>query len=269
MIVVLVVESAILVVLCILVAGLLRSYATVLQRLHQLDGGQASSPPPFRTADGVMEPRAASAGPVAGQAEWGPGHDIFGVGLSGEIISIRTVGTGVDTVLVFLSSGCSGCTGFWQDFAQRRELALAPNGRTIVVTKDPDVESVSSLAEMCPTGVDLVMSTRAWEDYSVPGSPYVVVVSGATGMVRGEGSGTSLTQLSGLVHQALGDAARAGSDPPVRKPRADADREVDVDRALLAAGIAPGDPSLYPSSEPAPRGPELIGFPEHRSGTRR
>jgi hypothetical protein len=29
------------------------------------------------------------------------------------------------------------------------------------------------------------------------------------------------------------------------KPRSDADREVEVDRALLASGIGPGHPSLY------------------------
>ncbi len=267
MIVVTVVESAILVVLCILVAGLLRSYATVLQRLHQLDGGAAESAPPFRTAAGVTPPRVATAARTANrpagadQPEWGPGHDLMGVGLTGEIISIRTVGTGVDTVLVFLSSGCSGCTGFWEDFAQRRELSVAPDGRVIVVTKDPEVESTSLLAEMCPPGVDLVMSSRAWEDYGVPGSPYVVVVSGTSGMVSGEGSGTSLTQLSGLVHQALGDSLLAGTGQRLRKPRADTEREVDVDRALLAAGIGPGDPSLYPSAGEPTRQAELIGFP--------
>jgi hypothetical protein len=37
------------------------------------------------------------------------------------------------------------------------------------------------------------------------------------------------------------DARRGRS----RKATADAEREEDVDRVLLAAGIAPGDPSLY------------------------
>ena len=237
MMVVTVVETAVLLVLCILVAGLLRAYATVLQRLHDLDGRRA---PEFRTATGVPSPPADRA---TGQ-QWSSGHDVAGTGLHDEILSV-TMGGGQDTVLVFLSSGCAGCTGFWRDLAHRRELALLPTSRLLVVTKGPGSESVALLQDLCPPGVDLVMSDKAWADYDVPGSPYVVVVDGRSGQVKGEGSGTSLTQVSGLVHQSLGDVT-AASDGPRAKPRADADREVDVDRVLLAAGISPGHPSLYP-----------------------
>ena len=262
-------QSAILLVLCILVAGLLRSYATVLQRLHVLDGGTTSGPP-FRTAAGVVSPPADPTQPSfsglrskkTASAEWGPAYDITGTGLRGEIMAIRVAGTGLDTVLVFLSSGCAGCTGFWQDLAQRRELSLVPGGRVLVVTKDPEAESIGTLGEICPVGVDLVMSSQAWQDYDVPGSPYVVVVDGASGRVSGQGSGTSLTQLSGLLHQALGDLVGTGVHGPPAKPRADADREVDVDRVLLAAGLSPGDASLYAPVEMAEgTSPELIGYP--------
>ena len=41
----LIVETVILAVLCVLVAGLLRGYASVLRRLHQLDGGAAAARP--------------------------------------------------------------------------------------------------------------------------------------------------------------------------------------------------------------------------------
>ena len=270
MTVLLTVETAVLVVLCILVAGLLRSYATVLQRLHQLDSGVQTGPPPFRTAQGVMP-----AGEPGGHAEragskgWALAHDLAGSGLDGEIISIRTMQTGHDTVLLFLSSGCTGCAAFWEDLAQRREAALVGDGRLVVVTKGPESESVSLLAQLCPPGIDLVMSPQAWEDYSVPGSPYVVVVDGHTGRVKGEGSGTSLGQISGLIRQSRADAAAAvgGQDVP-RKPRADAEREVEVDRLLLAAGIAPGHPSLFStgtngqSAEPEAH---FIGWPGQRS----
>ncbi len=264
MTVLLIIQSAVLVLLCILVAGLLRSYATVLQRLHELDGGaERTAPPPFRTASGVVAPpsgstRVASApgsGAKAGRTvsagdrdEWGPAHDLTGTGLTGEVISIRTVHTDFDTVLVFLSSGCAGCTGFWDDLAHRRERALVGSGRLLVVTKGPEAESVGLLAELCPPGVDLVMSTSGWTDYAVPGSPYVVVVDGPSGRIKGEGSGTSLTQVSGLVHQSLLDGS-ARNTGPLAKPRSDADREVDVDRVLLAAGISPGHASLYESGE--------------------
>ncbi len=281
MTILLTVETAVLVVLCILVAGLLRSYATVLQRLHQLDTGQATgtSAPPFRTAPGVVAP----AGPAdrvpaqsgrgqsglaksrrgkVAEPEFGPAHDISGTGLTGEVISIGVRERQADTVLVFLSSGCSGCTGFWDDLAHRREGSLVGDGRLVVVTKGAESESPGELAEMCPPGIDLVMSGAAWEDYAVPGSPYVVVVDGASGRVRGEGSGTSLTQISGLVHR-----SGTPSGGPGVKPRADADREVDVDRVLLSAGIAPGHPSLYSTvdSDEASRAPaeaHFLGLPE-------
>jgi hypothetical protein len=266
MIVLAVVQTAILIILCVLVAGLLRAYATVLRRLHQLEGPQDTSARPFRTADGVMSPPGRRSGPERApqHLEMGPGHDIVGEGLAGEVISVRTVGTDVDTVLVFLSSGCAGCTGFWDDLLQRKESSIVGDGRLLVVAKDAHEESVGLLRELCPDGVDLVMSSQAWGDYGVPGSPYVIVVDGRSGTIRGEGSGTSLTQVSGLVHQAFGDRAvrRGGS---VAKPRADADREVDVDRVLLQAGISPGDPSLYgsPVQGRGHPGPQLIGFPGH------
>ena len=261
MTVLLIVQSAVLVLLCILVAGLLRSYATVLQRLHELDGGTAAAtaPPPFRTASGVVAPPPGAVDPVTGTGatvardEWGPAHDLAGVGLTGEVVSVRTVGTEVDTVLVFLSSGCAGCAGFWDDLAHRREAALVGSGRLLVVTKGPESESVGLLSELCPPGVDLLMSSQGWTDYGVPGSPYVVVVDGPSGRVKGEGSGTSLTQVSGLVHQSLMDGRGTG------KPRADADREVDVDRVLLAAGISPGHASLY-GADTVPE-PHFIGWP--------
>lgn len=267
MVAVLVVQFVILLVLCVLVAGLLRAYATVLQRLHALDGGrQATSAPPFRTAPEVVAPAVpgTSSGPGAGSAEWPPAHDVSGEGLTGEIVSIRTVGVEHETVLVFLSSGCAGCAGFWEQLADGRGAAAMGGRRIVVITKSAADESVGVLAELRPRGLDLVMSTPAWEDYAVPGSPYVVVVSGRTGRVIGEGSGTSLSQVSGLMQQATGDgAAQAGRR--IVKPRSDSGREVNVDRVLLAAGIGPGHPSLYaaedvggaPSSQDVPAAQRL------------
>jgi hypothetical protein len=96
------------------------------------------------------------------------------------------------------------------------------------------------------------MSSQAWSDYAVPGSPYIVVADGRTGRIKGEGSGTSFSQIGGLIAQASADRDR------LVKPAADRERESDVDRALLAAGIAPGDPSLYAVAEPTGR-PDPVG----------
>lgn len=253
-----VVETVILAVLCVLVAGLLRGYAGVLRRLHQLDSGAAASePPPFRTAPGVIEPAPGviepegMAEPTAGQRiegrdEWAAAHDIDGVTLRGEIVSVRTVGVPHDTVLAFLSASCEGCAGFWHELAEGGWTAPA-GSRLLVVTRDADAESPSVLSQLCPPEVDLVLSSQAWSDYQVPGSPYLVVADGRTGRVKGEGSGVSFSQIGNLIQQSIADSRHPAT---VRKPDADRRRERDIDRILLSAGIGPNDPSLYAQTEP-------------------
>ena len=256
-----VIEAAVLAVLAILVVGLLRSYGDVLRRLHALDGGQSALPaqppsagqalpvPGFPTSVGVVAPTTDAA-----RADWPIGHDVVGTGLAGEVISVSILGARRDTVLLFLSSGCTGCASFWADLANPNPLPTAMS-RLIIITKGVAEESPGLLRELCPAGVDLVMSSQAWSDYQVPGSPYVMVVNGATGRVQGEGSGTSLSQVSGLIRQSLGDVGGSGHSGFVVKPRADSERESDVDRALLSAGIGPGHPSLYatvPTQQPTP-----------------
>jgi hypothetical protein len=244
-----VVEAVLLAVLTVLVAGLLRAYADVLRRLRALDGGGGdgedatggaaaggSHPVPFRVAPGLPQPAADDA------ADWPEAHDVQGIGPDGGLVLVRTVGTAHDTALLFLSSGCTGCATFWDEL--RRPLGLAPETRVVVVTRGPEHEDRAEIADLAPPGVDVVLSTEAWSDYGVPGSPYVVLVSGSAGKVRGEGTGQSWQQVSGLLTRADGRApVTAGYGGA--KPRADRERESDVDRELLAAGILPGDPSLY------------------------
>ena len=236
MIAVTVVETAALALLSVLVVGLLRSYATILNRLHALEGGAPAGAPPFRTASDVPGPTQQ----VAGREEWSAAQDVQGVGLGGEIVTARTVGVAHDTVLVFLSSGCEGCIGFWSELGRPESWTLPARSRLLVVTKDAGEESPSALAQLVSPGLDLVMSSAAWTDFAVPGSPYVVVVDGPTGRVKGEGSGQSFGQVIGLVAQTSADDAHR-----VTKPAADRERERDVDVALIAAGIRMGDPSLY------------------------
>ncbi|HEV2886010.1 MAG TPA: hypothetical protein VGX49_03800 [Jatrophihabitans sp.] len=239
----LIVETVILAVLCVLVAGLLRGYATVLRRLHQLDGGAEAGPAPFRTIATIPEPAgAAPATRIEGRDEWASSHDIDGVSLRGEIVSVRTVGVEHDTILAFLSSHCEGCTGFWHELGEPGSWTTPLGSRLLVVTKGPEDESPSALSQLCPDGVDLVMSSQAWTDFEVPGSPYVVVADGRTGRVKGEGSGTSFSQVGGLIRQSVEDSRHPAM---ARKPDADRRRERDVDRILLSAGIGPQDPSLY------------------------
>lgn len=239
----LIVETVVLAMLCVLMAGLLRGYAAVLRRLHQLDSGAAaasSAPPPFRTAAGIPEP--ASGQRIEGRDEWASSHDVDGLTLAGEIVSVRTVGVEHDTILAFLSSHCEGCTGFWHELAAPGSWTTPQGSRLLVVTKSPEDESPSVLTQLCPDDVDLVMSSQAWADFEVPGSPYVVVADGRTGRVKGEGSGSSFSQVGGLIRQSVDDSRHPAM---ARKPDADRRRERDIDRILLTAGIGPQDASLY------------------------
>jgi hypothetical protein len=222
-------ETALLIVLTVLVAGLLRAYATVLKRLHRLDGGSSGQ---FQ-----LEPLTAP----EPRADWTTGHDLAGESVHGELVTSRVVGVEHDTVLLFLSSGCESCAVFWDELA--RPVAVPSGTRLVIVTQGDDGESRAAIAALAPREVDVIMSTQAWREYEVPGSPHVAYVEGRTGRVRGEGTGQSWAQVAQLLARATGDATYLSAR--AAKPRRDTEVEAAVDRELMAAGILPGDPRLY------------------------
>jgi hypothetical protein len=171
---------------------------------------------------------------------------VVGVGLDDEAVAVRVVGAPDDTLLVFLSSGCSTCGAFWEALADPR-LALPRDTRLVVVVQDAEEEHPKLLAELAPAGVQVLHSSAAWKDYEVPGSPYVVLADGGVGRVRGEGTGQTLEQVLSMLGRAGDDAAHRAHLDARRgdKAKADAAREATVDDELLAAGVQPGDPSLY------------------------
>lgn len=228
------VETVLLVVLTVLVAGLLRAYGTVLRRLHVLDGN--SQPRQFD-----LRPAAVTAPPPA---EFGRAYDIAGETPAGEIVSARVVGVEHDTVLLFLSSGCESCAAFWSELASSDPIRLPAATRLLVVPQSATDESPSELAALAPDGVDVVLSSDAWRDYEVPGSPHVVYVEGSSGRIRGEGTGQSLQQVTELLARSTGDAGFV-TGAPLPKSARDRQQESAVDRELLAAGILPGDARLY------------------------
>ena len=184
--------------LAVLVAGLLRSHAEILKALHDLGAGleldRADPGPVPVTIDGVRTPRADGA----------PAPDaITGSTLDGETAVVALAG-GTGTLLAFLSSGCSTCQAFWEAFSTDVEV---PGGaRLVVVTKDLDEESASALRSRAPQAVLLLTSSRAWEAFEVPGSPYFVYVD-VGGRVVGEGSAATWPAVATLMGQAHDDAA--------------------------------------------------------------
>jgi hypothetical protein len=217
------VEAVVLVLLTVLVAGLLRSHAEILRRLHALGAGHEDQP----TAVGespVALPRAAEGFAAA--------LDVDGAGLHDGAVHVSIAGTRHRTLLAFLSSGCLTCQTFWDAFRDPHALGLPDDLRLVIVAKDAAAESLSALRSRAPGWAPVVLSSAAWDAYRVPGSPYFVLVDGAAGRVRGEGTGTSWPQVWNLLQQAADDS-----------------NERLIDRELLAHGVAPGDPTLYRSAD--------------------
>jgi hypothetical protein len=240
MTIVVVVLTIVVAVLALLVAGLLRSHAVILRRLHQLGAG-VDEPPDDAQAPARPQPDLDLPQPLS-VSEGRAAADLEGSGPRGEAQAVRVVGTRHDTVLIFLSSGCTTCHGFWEELHR----AAAPGGtRLVIVTKGTDAESPTAIADIAPAGVTVVMSGQAWTDYQVPGSPYVVHVDGPSGRVRGEGTGPNWDQVQRMLLQGAGDLDARRTAVTSGRAAADARREHDVDQVLLAAGIEPGDSSLY------------------------
>ncbi len=229
------IETVVIVLLTVLVAGLLRSHAEILRRLHAIDQG------------GELDDSAAVPATIAlGETHTGPGgasgrraHDISGETLADDVVHVAVTGTRHRTLLAFLSSSCLTCREFWDAFGRADELGLPADTRLVVVVKDARDESITALREVAPRGLAVVMSSVAWTAYDVPGSPYFVLVDGAAGRVEGEGTGATWPQVRNLIVQAGGDAADGAYG------RDGAAREARIDRELLAHGIGPGDPLLY------------------------
>ncbi|HET7488665.1 MAG TPA: hypothetical protein VFJ85_12105 [Acidimicrobiales bacterium] len=180
------IETALLLLLSVLVAGLLRSNAEILRALHRMGVRLDEDPAPAGGRSGRPAPD------VAGHT---PAGDAAHVGVAGD-----------RTLVAFLSGGCVSCQPLWDGLRDGRP-ALPERARVVVVTRGPGAESPARLLRLAPGGVPVVMSDAAWDDYAVPGAPYVVWVDG--GRVAGEGSVRDWDQLASLLDRAAADAGVA------------------------------------------------------------
>ncbi len=243
------IETIVLALMAMLLVGLLRSHAEILRRLESMtpddDGGRH---PTARTrANGAHDPSAVTVDPHLPPARpvVTPAFDVVGTTIDGDAVKV-TVSTARPggTLLAFLSTGCDTCRSFWEGTRTwpAGSNALPDDPRVVIVTKDPAFESPSKLRALASDAVPVIMSSRAWEDYRIAGSPYFVHV-GPSGEVTGEGTAGSWAQVASLLTDAVEDAraARRGGtgrmSPAERLARADAE--------LASAGIGPGHPSLY------------------------
>ena len=172
--------------------------------------------------------------------------DIAGLTPWDESIAVGVSGDESRSLIAFLSTGCGTCAGFWDELNQPGGARIPETTRLVIVTRGEEEESISALRRIAPTDVSVVMSTQAWTDYEVPGSPYFLLVE--DGRVAGEGSGSTWQQVRALLDQAADDTQVRRGRPAPARGMGGRDRADRVDRELSAAGIHPGHPSLYPDA---------------------
>jgi hypothetical protein len=249
------IETVVLALLTVLVAGLLRSHAAILQQLHELGADLDPNADPNGAPVRLTTPRRAL---TPDNESHRVAADLVGTGVYDDVVSLRVADVEHRTLLAFLSSGCLTCREFWDAF-RHEPLGLPDDVRLVVVTKDAAEESLSVLDELAPAHLPVIMSSDAWRDYAVPGSPYFVLADGPTARVIGEGTGASWPQVLGLLTQATGDdlagTRRRATSSAVDLTAIDRDNEARIDRELLAAGITPGHPSLQGTNDGAPDAP--------------
>ncbi len=222
-------ETVLLVLLLLLVAGLLRSNAEILRRLGPPEEGHDTGDAASRGPTALTPPP----GTWRGEATVAPA--IAGATPDGDALTLDFAGPApVPTLLAFLTSGCSACMSFWETLAEPR---LPAEVRVVIVTHGAERERPVRLRSLAPASVPVVMCSRAWEDYRVPGAPYFVLVDGT---VHGEGVATTWQALASLVGDALEEQREPAAQPAGTR------RGLRVDSTLAAGGIGPGHPSLYP-----------------------
>jgi hypothetical protein len=229
------VETVLLALLVVLVAGLLRSHAEILRRLGP-EGARGDAGPAGPAH--ALEPPASA--PDRGDT-WAP--ELAGVTPGGDAVRLAFDGRGgAPTLLAFLSSGCTSCARFWETLGER---PLPAGLEAVIVTRGADREQRSRLRSLAPERIQVVMSSQAWEDYAVPGSPYFVLVE--DGAVQGEGVATTWEALSSLVGDAIEEQREAER---AARPGRGGDRHRRIDETLTSAGIGPDHPSLFPTQAP-------------------
>ncbi len=285
MVALVIILTAVVLMLTVLVAGLLRSHADILKALHDLGAGVGDPSLDLVSGDshdhgpahghdqshrrGSDRNQSANGGPVSspvpltmgpslpGERNSTSAPTIAGVTPTGDALAISVTGNDQLTLIAFLSSGCATCAGFWEAFQAPEHLGLPDGIRLVVVTKGPELEIAGEVAAKAHSRLQVVMSSDAWGDYEVPGSPFFVLVDGSAGRRIGEGVANHFSQVAELVRRAqvdmqafgIGAGGEGGSRSRVFAGGLDGPaRESANDLELRAAGILPGDPSLYPSS---------------------
>ena len=177
---------ALVIVLCMVVVALARQIGTLHMRLGPR---------------GALEIDAE--GPALGEAP--PPIEIES--LEGQ--TVRIGGPGTAQVLMFVSPGCHLCEQVIPSLH-----AIAGDGSYApIVVSDADMYETTTGLRVADIPVPVVPGPRVAREYTVPGTPYLVVLDDR-GIVRAKGTVNNLEQVEGLLDTAQ-DRTRAATEERV------------------------------------------------------
>lgn len=203
--------------LTVLVVALLRTQAESARRIDVLERrlarerrrqeerpGTTPSVPKTQGESAIMQASTHQhAGAAATTAPEGDAVDIRGVTPTGEATTVVLESSPAPTLLAFLSTSCGICTGLWQRLRDEGLGDVAPGVVPVVVTKDGAQEDHDRVRGLADGGaLRVVLSGEAWDDYEVPGSPYLLLVAGDPGSVVAEGAVSQWEDLVSMVARA-------------------------------------------------------------------
>jgi hypothetical protein len=228
--------------LSVLVVGLLRSHAEILDRLTQAEhAAEAAAAPSDPHRWRPPEERVTSV--VAPSVVADTVRELSIDEVSGETLDrvprVVRLTHEKPTLIAFLSTGCLSCASFFEAFAASGPDHLDPDVDLLIVPKGREEENLTKLRKLAPASFPFptLMSSETWARLEVPGSPYFVLVDGETHHLLGAGSANTWQQVQSLVEDSLGEREAAAGGTSSRLEREHAD--------LAGAGIGPDHPSLY------------------------
>jgi hypothetical protein len=130
----------------------------------------------------------------------GDAVDIRGVDADGSPVTIPLESAEAPTLLAFLSTSCGTCTSLWTRLRDEGLDDVAPGVRPVVITKDAEYEDPDRVRDLAGTAsLPVVLSGEAWNDYEVPGSPYLMLVAGRPASVVAEGSASRWDDVAAMA----------------------------------------------------------------------
>jgi hypothetical protein len=113
------------------------------------------------------------------------------------------------SLLLFLGTSCAGCEELWRALSDQSAFGLAPRDRVIALVRAADDAPVSPVSG---AGAAALVAPSVWEQFSVVGPPFGVLVTGDPPTVIAECVPLGLEHLRHVVRTTLED--RTGLETP-------------------------------------------------------